>query len=292
MQLNLIVSKLFASVRSFAGWNRHTSKETNTDPTIIFTLPDGRRLTMEELQGIAGRVAFRNGKLLAVTGKVRYEIIGQGAVPAAAELLHQQAREAGARGDYEKALTLLARASELAPEWPYPVYDRAYMHLLMKDFNAARTYYRKTLELSPRGFWTAITALDTLSREQNGELPVGTYLAYLSLEWIDDAAEKDAAVREMIKTIPEFAPAWKEFAFLCDDDRERLTAIENGLAAHPDVETKGMLEINKALALNLEGKREAAVQLLGKLALDPKATFGTENSAKAALSILMNAPSS
>jgi hypothetical protein len=92
----------------------------------------------------------------------------------------------------------------------------------------------------------------------------------------------------MIKTIPEFAPAWKEFASLCDDG-ERLTAIENGLAAHPDAETKGMLEINKALALNLMGKREAAVQLLGELALDPKATFGTEHSAKAALSILMNA---
>jgi len=79
------------------GWNRHTSKETNTDPTIIFTLPDGRRLTMEELQGIAGRVAFRNGKFAGRDRKVRYEIIGQGAVPVAAELLHQQARETGAR---------------------------------------------------------------------------------------------------------------------------------------------------------------------------------------------------
>ncbi len=286
--LSVIISKLFASIRSLAGRSRQTIKEMKNDPTIIFTLPDGRRLTMEELQGVTGQVAFRDGKLLDVIGTVRYEIVGKGAVPAAAESLHQQAREAGARGDYKKAIALLEQASELAPEWPYPVYDRAYTHLLLNDFDAARMYYRRTLELSPRGFWTAITALDTLTREQNGELPVGTYLAYLSLEWTDDVAKKNDALREMIKAIPDFAPAWKQFASLCNDDGERLTAIENGLAAHPDAETKGMLEINKALVLNLKGQREAAVRLLGELALDPKATFGTEHSAKAALSILMS----
>jgi tetratricopeptide (TPR) repeat protein len=156
----------------------------------------------------------------------------------------------------------------------------------MSDFDAARTYYWKTLELSPRGFFTAITALDTLTREQNAELPVGTYLAYVSLEWIDDAAKINEVIREMVKTIPQFAPAWKIFATYCEDDGERLAAIENGLAARPDAETKGMLEINKALVLNLKGDHDACVRLLGKLALDPKSTFGTEHSAKAALSIL------
>jgi tetratricopeptide (TPR) repeat protein len=294
MRLSLIISRWFARYLSLAGWGRKASKEPKNAPTIIFTLPDGRKLTTEELQGVTGRVAFRDGKLLDVTGTVRYEIIGKGAVPAAAESLHQQAREAGGRGDYKKAIALLERASELAPEWPYPVYDRAYTHLLMNDFDVARTYYRRTLELSPRGFFTAITALDTLTREQNGELPVGTYLAYVSLEWMDDAAKKDDAVREMVKMIPQFAPAWKVFALLCDDDGERLTAIENGLAAQPDAETKGMLEINKALVLNLKGDHAAAVRLLGELALDPKSTFGTEHSAKAALSVLvsqMNEPS-
>jgi len=65
----------------------------------------------------------RDGKLLDVTGTVRYEIIGKGTASRAAEALHQQAREAGGRGEYEKAIALLERASELAPEWPYPVYD-------------------------------------------------------------------------------------------------------------------------------------------------------------------------
>ncbi len=102
-----------------------------------------------------------------------------------------------------------------------------------------------------------------------------------------DIPRRDDAVREMVKTIPQFAPAWKNFASLCDDDGERLSAIEKGLAAHPDAETKGMLEINKALVFNLKGDHAAAVQLLGELALDPKSTFHTEHAAKAALSILL-----
>ena len=286
MQLNPKISKWFARLLSFAGLRRDTPNETKDAPTIIFTLPDGRRITMEELQGLTGSVNFREGKLLEVTGKVRYEFIGKGSVPAAAEALHQQARQAGGRGDYKTAIALLVQASDLAPAWPYPVYDRAFTHLLMEDFEGARTYYRMTLELSPRGFFTAITALDTLTREQNGDLPSGTYLAYVSLEWMQDEAEKENAVRELVNQIPQFAPAWKAFASLCDDDDERLSAIEKGLAAHPDAETKGMLEINRALILNLKGDRAAAVQLLGELALDPRSTFGTEHSAKAALSIL------
>ena len=255
--------------------------------TIILTLPDGRKLTTDELHRMTGRVDFRDGKLLDVTGKVQYETIGKSNVSPAAESLHQQARQAGGRGDYETAIALFQQASELAPAWPYPIYDRAYTHLLIKDFDAARMYYQRTLELSPRGFFTAITALHTLVREKNGDLPIGTYLAYLSLEWTENEAQRDGAAREMVKQIPQFAPAWKEFASLCDDDDERFAAIEKGLAASPDAETKGMLEINKALVLNLKGDQAAAVRILEELALDPKSTFGTEHSAKAALSILL-----
>jgi len=288
MQLTQAISKWTDRCLSFLGRQRKASQEPKDAPTVIFTLPDGRKLTMEDLQGLTGRVYVRDGKLLDVTGTVRFEIIGKGTVSRAAEALHQQAREAGGRGEYEKAIALLERAWELAPEWPYPVYDRAFTHLLMADLDGAITYYRKTLELSPRGFFAAITALDTLMREQNGDLPVGTYLAYVSLEWMKDAVKREHAVREMVKRIPQFAPAWKEFASLCDDEGERLTAIESGLAANPDAGTKGMLKINKALVLNLKGKRDDAVRLLGELALDPNSTLGAEHSAKAALSVLLS----
>src|ERR1019366_8272650 len=85
-----------------------------------------------------------------------------------AESLHQRARLAGESGDYRKAITLLEQACNLAPEWPYPVYDMAFTYLLMKDTENARKYYRKTVDLSPRGFFSAITAIDTLDREKRG----------------------------------------------------------------------------------------------------------------------------
>jgi tetratricopeptide (TPR) repeat protein len=93
-----------------------------------------------------------------------------------AKSLHQQARQEGGKGNYENALSLLEQASRLAPQWPYPVYDMAFTLLLLRDFEGAREYYTKTLALSPRGFITAITALDTLDKEHRGELPSGTYL--------------------------------------------------------------------------------------------------------------------
>lgn len=246
-----------------------TEKEASV---IVFRSADGRTLTLEELKG--------------ATGTFRYEIVGAADVPAEASALHQRAREAGGRGEYQQAITLLTKASELAPQWPYPVYDRAYTHLLMKDFDAARADYQKTVALAPRGFFTAITALDILTREQTGQFPPGTYLAYLSLEWVDDRAKKIEMVRHLISKLPRFAPGWEELASLADQDPERLAAIEKGLAAEPDAETRGMLEISRALVLDRQGDHDGAVRLLGELALDPQSTYGTEQLARATLAVV------
>jgi len=236
---------------------------------VIFRAADGRTLTRADLRGL--------------TGTFRYEILGKSNVPAEAESLHEQVRQAGEVGDYKKAITLLEQASSLAPAWPYPVYDMAFTYLLMKDPENARKNYRKTVELSPRGFFTAITALDTLDREAKGDLPAGTYLAYLSLEWMDDAGKKADVVRRSVQRVQGFAPAWKELAIQADTDAERLAAIEKGLAANPDAETKGTLLINKALVLDRSGDHDGAVRLLGELALDPASTYATEHLAKVTL---------
>lgn len=287
MQLSPNISKWLARCLTWVGWRGGRREDANAASVVVLTLPDGRKLRTEELQGLTGTVNFRDGKLLDVTGKVQYEIIGVQSVSTAAAALHQRGREAGGQGDYKTAITLFEQASQLAPTWPYPYYDEAYTYLLMNDFDAARTCYLRTLELSPRGFFTAITAVHTLKLEQKGDLPRGTYLGYLSLEWMVDEAQKETAVRKLVEQLPQFGPAWKEYALLCDDDDRRLAAIERGLGADPDAETKGMLEINRALVLNRKGDRTAAVQLLGELALDPQSTLGTEHSAKAALSVLL-----
>jgi tetratricopeptide (TPR) repeat protein len=237
--------------------------------TIVFRDADGRALTIDELQG--------------VSGELRWEVIWGGDVPAEAKRLHEQAREVGGRGQYEAAIALLTKASALAPDWPYPIYDRAYTHLLMKHVDAARADYQKTVDLAPRGFFTAITALDTLIREQKGDLPSGIYLAYVSLESMTDRTSKAEIVRQLVEKVPRFAPAWKALAVLADQDSERLSAVENGLAAAPDAETKGILIINKASVLERMGNREAGVRLLGELALDPRSTLATEHLAKATL---------
>jgi tetratricopeptide (TPR) repeat protein len=153
-------------------------------------------------------------------------------------------------GDHRKALALLTQASNLAPRWPYPVYDMAYAFLLMEDADNAWKYYRKTLELAPRGFFTAITAVDTLERERRGDLPAGTYRACLSLEGLNEPREKSEMLQLMVRHVPDFAPAWKDFAKTLDTASEALAAIEKGLEADPDSETRGMLLINKALVLN------------------------------------------
>jgi tetratricopeptide (TPR) repeat protein len=252
--------------------NRNQGIMQKETPVIIFRDASGRTLTMEDLRG--------------VTGTFRYEIVGSTNIPPEARLLHEKAREAGAQGDYKKCFELLEKASALAPQWPYPVYDRAYTHLLMKDYDNARRDYQETVRLSPRGFFTAITALDILEKEKNGDLPIGTYLAYLSLEWIRDPGQREKAVRQLVKDLPQFAPGWKELATLVDD-KERLSIIEKGLAASPALETKGMLQINKALELNRRGELDGAIRLLGDLALDPNSPFDTEQMAKASIAMIV-----
>jgi hypothetical protein len=71
------------------------------------------------------------------------------------------------------ALSYLIKASEFAPRWRYPVYDRVYTYMVMKDFDSDRIYYKKTLDLAPRGFFTAFTTIDAHNREKNGLLPKG-----------------------------------------------------------------------------------------------------------------------
>jgi tetratricopeptide (TPR) repeat protein len=240
---------------------------------VVFRGANGRTLTLDKLRGI--------------TGTFRYEVVGDFNVPAEAKALHHQARLAGQSRDFKKAIALLEQASNLAPQWPYPVYDMAFTYLLIKDLENARAYYRKTVDLSPRGFFTAITAIDTLDREKRGDLPTGTYLAYLSLEWTDDPEERSKIVHQLVQRVPGFAPGWKELAKISESDAEKVLATERGLAANPDSETKGILQINRASILRRKGDREGAICLLGELALGPTSTYATEHMAKAILETML-----
>lgn len=247
-------------------------RDVSTNPRVIFRSSDGRELKLEDLDG--------------ATGKVKWEVIGAGAVPPDAVALHEQGRAAGAKDEYAKAIDLLEAAHKKAPDWPYPVYDLAFTYQLKGDDVRAEEQYAIVNKLAPRGFFTAKTSIDCLRRQRGGSFPQGFCKAFAMLEWMDDAAQKRKAVEGIVEKFPAFAPAWKELAILLDDQGAKLHAIEQGLTHEPDEETKGVLLINKAIILDARGDHDGAVRILGELALDPKSTLGVEAMAKATLAHL------
>jgi len=196
-----------------------------------------------------------------------------GVVPSAeAKVLHDKGREAGSRGDYAAALKLLTEAAALAPDWPYPIYDRAFTHLLMNNPDAALLDYQETLKRSPGGFFTAHVAVDTLLREKSGEFPGGLYLAYSMLEAEQDRERQRMVLQQIVAKVPRFAPGWQKFSQFAATPNERLERIDAGLAADPDPETLGMLKVNKAQVLRALGKQDEAREILRAVLSDPKST--------------------
>jgi hypothetical protein len=141
--------------------------------------------------------------------------------------------------------------------------------------------------MAPRGFFTVKTAVHYLKLEQEGKVPQGTYLKFLSLEWTDRSNERQAMVRQLTEGTPSFAPGWKARAALETDLQRRLNYLERGLAANPDPETMGFLLLNKAAVLVEQGKRREAVSILGSLALDPSSPLDIEALAKQSLATVV-----
>lgn len=193
-------------------------------------------------------------------------------IPPEAHRLHAEGRSAGSRGDYDLALTLLARAAALAPDWPYPPYDAAFTHLMRGDTRAAQNLYERVANLSPSGFFTCRTTLDMLRREHAGRLSPGFSQAFVQLEWMTDREQKKQILRGITQRFPGFPPAWEELSRLLDDPQDRLIAMDNGLAGEPDPETKTTLLLNKAGLLASIGDLEAATALYSRIAEDPDVT--------------------
>ncbi|TPN86902.1 tetratricopeptide repeat protein [Aquimarina algicola] len=244
------------------------SEETIKSDKIVkieFTDKQGNKISKEELA--------------SSTGTFNYAIYGIEGVSRSAIVLHEEARQFGQKGDYKNAIQKLELANKEAPKWAYPLYDLAYTYLLQEDYENALKYYRLTDEVAPKGFYTSKTALHTLEREKTGELPKGLYRSYLSLEWINNASEKEEMIKLLVQKIPSFAPAWKEYSSLLEG-KERLNAIEKGLEQNPDVETEGMLLINKALAVNESGNLKEASEILTNVIFNTNTTFGNIEMAK------------
>ena len=69
---------------------------------------------------------------------------------------------------------------------------------------------------------------------------------------------------------------------------KKLQIIEKGLNTNPDQETKGFLLMNKAITLATTGNESKAVEILGKLALDPHSPLDIELLSKKTLAMVLN----
>ena len=97
-------------------------------------------------------------------------------------------------------------------------------------------------------------------------------------------------LEDLVQELPTFAPAWKDLAALLDDDDARLAAITRGLAADPDRETAGVLQVNRALILDRRGQRADAIAIVTALIDDPDTTLAAEQFGRMVLSQLTAPP--
>lgn len=216
----------------------------------------------------------------SATGRVDYDLILKAPVTPQAKQLYDQAKLYRRRGDLDSALMQLGAARELSPAWPFAAYDLAYTWLLKGSSDSALKYYLLTDQLAPKGFFTTKTAIYALQGENTGTFPRGTYLEYLKIDVVETDVEKLSIAAKLAKTVPRFAPAWKELALRLSAASEKLNAVQLGLACSPDPETKGSLQISWALVLDFEGRKEDARALLGKVIFAPDATTANIEMAK------------
>ncbi len=247
-------------------------------------------LLLTALVGFAGcrqKTEGRDAAANNASGTSEWQAPASPGIPPEAKALHEKARILGERGALKQAIELLDQSSVLAPTWPYPLYDKAYTQLLSGDPEGALASYQSVDRLAPEGFFTTKTAVWSLTREQAGTFPKGTYQTYLQIEWAKSDAEKRQIVEDLLKRVPTFAPAWKESALLQEAPEKRLADLEHGLGLAPDAETEGLLTLNRATTLDSLGKRDECIRLLSSLAQATNSTVGTKALAKATLAMVL-----
>lgn len=198
--------------------------------------------------------------------------------------LHAQARQTGESGNLPGALQQFQQAHELAPEWPYPVYDTALTYLLMGEMDKALETYQRVDKMAPEGFSDTKRVIECLRREKDGRVPKGTFRKFIDAMRSRTPEEHERQLLELTKSAPKFYPAWREYAPYGKDTAEQLRLLEKALALAPDIESRGEMLIYKANLLRRSGKEAEGRALLQSLVDDPKALKTTVTSAKEALS--------
>jgi hypothetical protein len=135
----------------------------------------------------------------------------------------------------------------------------------------------------------AEVAVDTLTRESEGEFASGLYAAFVTLEHIP-TDERCSIAGQLVEKYPSFAPGWNEYADFVSDPVKRLEVIENGLAARPDPQTRGFLMVKKAMTMSFLGDADGALSVLQHFVSDSK-SLSARALAEFALARLFSGPS-
>ena len=233
---------------------------------IVFRSTDGVVLRLSDLAGTSAEASPNRAN-----------------IPTAAGKFFDDGVQLGKSGRYRQAVEKFNAAIKLAPNWPYPHYQRAFTMMLHDDATEALASYRKVDELEPRGFFTSKQTIYTLERELDGRYPKGLYLYFLSHEWKEEVAEKIKIMRSIIQSVPDYAPAYQKLAYFEQDGTKKLELLETALTFDTDAETRGMLLLNKATRLNIRGEKGTATRILGELVLDRSTTKTVSAWAKALL---------
>jgi tetratricopeptide (TPR) repeat protein len=120
----------------------------------IYTAEDGRELRLADLVDTSGEASANTTN-----------------IPEPAIELFNEGIEFGRNNDLEGALEKFSAATELAPEWPYPIFHAAFTHVMTGNTEAALSLYCRVDELEPRGFFTTKTAIAVLEKELNETYP-------------------------------------------------------------------------------------------------------------------------
>jgi tetratricopeptide (TPR) repeat protein len=201
--------------------------------------------------------------------------------------LHSQARMTGESGNLQEAIKQFQQAHELAPEWPFPVYDTALTYLLMGDIDKALEVYQQVDQMVPEGFSDTKRVIECLRREKDGRIPRGTFRKFIDAMRSRTPEDRERQLKELTKSAPKFYPAWREYAPYGKDVDEQLRLLEKGLALAPDIESQGEMLIYKANLLRRAGKDAEGRALLQSLVDDPKSLKATVSGAREALSLTL-----
>lgn len=244
---------------------KEKNSELNTDVNVEFTDDKGNKISKAELAKFTEIFNYE---------KVYYNI---DSIPKLARSFYEEGINFKNEVKNEKAIEKFKQAHIEAPNWIYPIYNLAVLYLLKDDY-----------ENAPKGFYDTKIALHSLQREKAGDLKKGVYKNYLVLELAGaltiespiNRSNYELIIGEFLKKAENFAPLWKDYALFLDSTEEKLKAIEKGLTQNPDIKTKGILLINKAIFTNENGYYKRATKILMSIIFDPNSTISNVAMAK------------